>query len=98
MPVLDGVACAVRPAEALVGLAPRAPSRDPFARPPAKSSRGLSEALAARIERRDEAGCPDSRLKISRGYNGRIPEQTCESRRPIGRSLAFVYDQLAANG
>ena len=54
VPVIDGVACAVRLAEALVGLAPRAPSRGSFARPPAKPSCGLSEALAARIERRDE--------------------------------------------
>jgi Asp/Glu/hydantoin racemase len=50
VPVLDGVSCAVRLAEALVALGPRPPQRGSFARPPGKPSRGLSPALAARLE------------------------------------------------
>ncbi len=53
VPVLDGVACGVRLAEALAGLGLRTPARGSFARPPAKPSRGLSPALTARIEHRD---------------------------------------------
>ncbi|MBI1735986.1 MAG: hypothetical protein HYR51_12495 [Candidatus Rokubacteria bacterium] len=51
MPAIDGVSCAVRLAEALVGLAPRAPSRGSFARPPSKPARGLSPALGSLIDR-----------------------------------------------
>jgi Asp/Glu/hydantoin racemase len=51
VPALDGVSCAVRLAEALVGLAPRPATRGSFARPPAKPTRGLSPALARLIER-----------------------------------------------
>jgi len=54
VPVLDGVACAVRLAEALLGLALHPPARGSFARPAAKPTRGLSPALAARIEKRDQ--------------------------------------------
>jgi allantoin racemase len=49
VPTLDGVSCAVRMAEALVGLHPRAPSRGSFARPRPKPAQGLSEALMRRI-------------------------------------------------
>jgi Asp/Glu/hydantoin racemase len=50
VPLLDGVACAVCLAESLVRLAPRPPASGSFARPPGKPSRGLSPALANRIE------------------------------------------------
>lgn len=53
VPVLDGVTCAVRLAEALVDLAPRPPARGSFARPPAKPSQGLTPALQAWVERHD---------------------------------------------
>lgn len=53
VPVLDGVSCAVRMAEALIDLAPRKAARGSFARPPAKPSRGLSPALRAWVERDD---------------------------------------------
>lgn len=56
VPVLDGVTCAVRLAEALVDLAPCPASRGSFARPPAKPSQGLSPALRAWVERRDDRG------------------------------------------
>jgi Asp/Glu/hydantoin racemase len=49
VPVLDGVSCAVRMAEALVGLRPRPATRGSFACPPPKPSRGLSPALMRRI-------------------------------------------------
>lgn len=51
VPALDGVSCAVRLAEALVGLHPRPPERGSFTRPPAKPNRGLSPALGAVIDR-----------------------------------------------
>ena len=51
VPVIDGVSCAVRLAEALVGLNPAVPLTGSFARPPAKPSRGLGPALQARISR-----------------------------------------------
>lgn len=51
VPVLDGVSCGVRLAEALVGLRPAVPSSGSFARPPAKPARGLGPALQARITR-----------------------------------------------
>ena len=53
VPVLDGVSCAMRLAEALVDLAPRPASRGSFARPAAKPSRGLTPALRAWVERSD---------------------------------------------
>ena len=49
VPALDGVSCAVRLAEALVGLKPRAPRRGSFARPAPKPNRGLSDVLGALI-------------------------------------------------
>lgn len=49
VPTLDGVSCAVRLAEAVVGLHPRPPSRGSFARPALKPARGLSPALTRRI-------------------------------------------------
>jgi Asp/Glu/hydantoin racemase len=49
VPVLDGVSCAVRMAEALVGLQPRPPARGSFARPKPKPAQGLGPALLARI-------------------------------------------------
>ncbi len=56
VPVLDGVSCAVRLAEALVDLAPAPAARGSFARPPAKPSHGLSPALKAWVERTGDAG------------------------------------------
>jgi allantoin racemase len=50
VPVLDGVSCAVRLAEAIVGLHSQPPSRGSFARPRPKPARGLSPPLARRIE------------------------------------------------
>ncbi len=49
VPCLDGVSCAVRMAEALVALHPRAPSRGSFARPRAKPAKGLTLELTRRI-------------------------------------------------
>jgi Asp/Glu/hydantoin racemase len=49
VPTLDGVSCAVRLAEALVGLNPRPPVRGSFARPEPKPAKGLSPALLRRI-------------------------------------------------
>jgi allantoin racemase len=49
VPCLDGVSCAVRMAEALVALRPRAPSRGSFARPPPKPASGLTPELMRRI-------------------------------------------------
>ena len=49
VPTLDGVSCAVRMAEALVGLGPRRPRRGSFARPPAKPAKGLAPELMRRI-------------------------------------------------
>lgn len=51
VPTLDGVSCAVRLAEALVGLTPRPPERGSFARPPSKPARGLSPSLGKWIDR-----------------------------------------------
>lgn len=52
VPALDGVSCAVRLAEAVIGLRPRQPTRGSFARPTPKPASGLSPALQARIEGR----------------------------------------------
>ncbi len=49
VPTLDGVSCAVRMAEALVGLHPRPAERGSFARPRAKPAHGLSPELMRRI-------------------------------------------------
>jgi len=49
VPALDGVSCAVRLAEALVGLGPRAPVRGSFARPALKPGQGLSPNLQRRL-------------------------------------------------
>lgn len=49
VPTLDGVSCAVRMAEALVGLAPRKATRGSFARPAPKPAAGLGPALLGRI-------------------------------------------------
>ena len=49
VPLLDGVSCAVRVAEAVTGLKPRQPARGSFARPPPKPARGLSPELTRRI-------------------------------------------------
>jgi allantoin racemase len=49
VPCLDGVSCAVRMAEALVGVNPRPPERGSFARPHAKPANGLSPELMRRI-------------------------------------------------
>jgi len=49
VPVLDGVSCAVRLAEAVVGLHPRQPARGSFARPEPKPARGLAPELMRRI-------------------------------------------------
>ena len=53
VPVVDQMAAAVKQAEALVTLGVRKASAGAFRRPDAKSTIGLPEALAARIERRD---------------------------------------------
>jgi allantoin racemase len=50
VPILDGVSCAVRLAEALVGLAPRPATRGSFARPTRKPTRGLSPSLTKLID------------------------------------------------
>lgn len=49
VPALDGVSCAVRLAEALVGLNPRQPQRGSFVRPPPKPAKGLAPELMRRI-------------------------------------------------
>jgi Asp/Glu/hydantoin racemase len=49
VPTLDGISCAVRLAEAVVGLRPRPPTRGSFARPRPKPAKGLSPALMRRI-------------------------------------------------
>jgi allantoin racemase len=54
VPVVDPIAAAVRQAETLVALAPRKASAGTFRRPDAKPTHGLPEALARRIEHRDE--------------------------------------------
>ena len=53
VPVVDQMAAAVKQAEALATLGVRKASAGAFRRPDAKSTVGLPEALAARIERRD---------------------------------------------
>jgi Asp/Glu/hydantoin racemase len=53
VPTLDGVSCAVRMAEAIVGLRPRPASRGSFARPAPKPAQGLGEALTRRITGQD---------------------------------------------
>jgi len=52
VPMLDGISCAIRLAEAVVGLAPRKAIRGSFARPAPKPTRGLSGPLMSRIEHR----------------------------------------------
>lgn len=49
VPTLDGVSCAVRMAEALVGLRVRAPRHGSFARPAPKPSQGLGAELQQAI-------------------------------------------------
>ena len=49
VPVLDRVSCAVRMAEALVGLRPRPAARGSFARPAPRPAIGLSPELMRRI-------------------------------------------------
>lgn len=51
VPAVDGVACAVRQAEALVALQPGRASRGSFASPPQKPNRGLPPAIAALLDR-----------------------------------------------
>jgi Asp/Glu/hydantoin racemase len=53
VPTLDGVSCAVRLAEAVVGLSPRKATRGSFARPEPKPAAGLAPALMRRITGRD---------------------------------------------
>ena len=50
VPLVDGIACAVRLVEALAGLGLAAPRSGSFARPEPKPSKGLSPHLAAFIE------------------------------------------------
>ena len=50
VPTLDGISCAVRLAEAIIGLHPRKPTKGSFARPDPKPTRGLTRELAERIE------------------------------------------------
>jgi Asp/Glu/hydantoin racemase len=49
VPLLDGVSCAVRLAEAVTGLGTQPPTRGSFARPRPKPAKGLSEALTRRV-------------------------------------------------
>ncbi len=49
VPTLDGVSCAVRLAEALVGLHPRKATRGSFARPAPKPAVGLGPELMKRV-------------------------------------------------
>lgn len=49
VPTLDGVSCAVRLAEAIVGLHPCKPTTGSFARPRPKPAKGLGPALMRRI-------------------------------------------------
>jgi Asp/Glu/hydantoin racemase len=53
VPLVDPVAAAVRQAETLVALAPRKASAGTFRRPGPKSTTGLHDALARRIEHRE---------------------------------------------
>ena len=53
VPTIDGVSCAVRLAELLVGLNARPPTRGSFARPPHKPAKGLSSALMRQIAGHD---------------------------------------------
>jgi Asp/Glu/hydantoin racemase len=53
VPVVDPIAAAVKQAEALVALSPRKAVAGSFRRPAAKSTKGLDDVLAARIEHRD---------------------------------------------
>jgi allantoin racemase len=53
-PVIDQMAAAVKQAEALIALNPRKARAGAFRRPDAKQTRGLSAALAARIEHTDD--------------------------------------------
>ena len=53
VPVVDQMAAAIKQAEALVKLGLRKATAGTFRRPDAKTTIGLAEALAARIERRD---------------------------------------------
>jgi Asp/Glu/hydantoin racemase len=52
VPVVDQIAAAVKQAESLVTLAPRKATAGTFRRPDPKSTIGLAEALAQRIEHR----------------------------------------------
>lgn len=54
VPVVDPIAAAVKQAEGLIGLNLRKPVAGSFRRPDAKPTRGLSQALAGRIERNDD--------------------------------------------
>ena len=53
VPLVDPIAAAVRQAETLVALAPRKASAGTFRRPGPKSTTGLHDALARRIEHRE---------------------------------------------
>ena len=52
VPIVDGVSCAVRMAEALVQLAPRKAMRGSYARPAGKPAAGLTEPLLRTITRK----------------------------------------------
>src|SRR5262249_53748800 len=54
VPLVDPVAAAVKQAEALLALGPRKAAAGTFRRPDAKSTVGLSDALAAHIEHRGD--------------------------------------------
>ncbi len=51
VPALDGVTCALHQAQAMVDLAPTAPSGGSFAAPPTKDCRGLTDALSRLVGR-----------------------------------------------
>jgi allantoin racemase len=56
VPTVDGVSSAVRHAELLVALRPRAPRGGSFAAPPVKPNAGLPEAIAALLRGRGAGG------------------------------------------
>ncbi|MDP4026882.1 aspartate/glutamate racemase family protein [Methylobacterium sp. NEAU 140] len=53
VPLVDPIAAAVKQAEALVALSPRKATAGTFRRPAPKTTTGLADALARRIEHRD---------------------------------------------
>jgi Asp/Glu/hydantoin racemase len=59
VPTIDGVSCAVRLAEMLIGLNARPLTRGSFARPSYKPAKGLSPALMRQITDHNAKGMKD---------------------------------------